>query len=207
MIAIIDYGAGNLGSVHKAFRHLGADVIVTDDPRVVARAHKLVLPGVGAFAHCMGGLESIEMAGATKDFIDSGRPFLGICVGLQMLFDYSEEMGRSPGLSVLNGGVVRFSPDGRDGERLKIPHMGWNTLNIREDSVLFRGLAQQERVYFVHSFYPIPDDNALVSATSEYGVEFCCAVERDNLHAVQFHPEKSGEAGLRILRNFANITT
>jgi imidazole glycerol-phosphate synthase subunit HisH len=219
MIAIIDYGAGNLGSVHKAFKHIGADVLVTADADVVARADKLVLPGVGAFAHCMAGLAGVRLAEATKTFITSGRPFLGICVGLQMLFEESEEMGSTPGLGVLPGRVVRFQfDDGRrttdDGQicnpqsavrNLKVPHVGWNVLDFREDAPLFQGLSQGDRVYFVHSYYPEPADSSCVTATTDYGYAFCCAVQRGNVHATQFHPEKSGAVGLQILRNFAAL--
>jgi glutamine amidotransferase len=208
MISIIDYGAGNLGSVYKAFRYIGADVNVTNDPAVVERADALVLPGVGAFTHCMMGLESVHLADSTRAFIESGRPFLGICVGLQMLFDSSEEMGDSRGLGVLPGKVMRFDFDDRPSSivhRLKIPHIGWNAVEFRQDAALFRGLDQDERVYFVHSFFPKPDDVSIVSATSDYGGPFCCAIERGNVHATQFHPEKSGAVGLRILRNFVRL--
>src|SRR5512143_3907418 len=143
MIAIIDYGAGNLGSVYKALRHIGADVEVTADASVVSRADKLVLPGVGAFAHCMSGLASVNLIEATKQFIRSGRPFLGICVGLQMLFDESEEMGSTPGLGVLRGRIVKFRFDQMEtGDTLKVPHIGWNAITFREDAPLFRGLSQ-----------------------------------------------------------------
>lgn len=218
MIAIIDYGAGNLGSVYKAFKYIGTDVCVTSDPRVVENADSLVLPGVGAFSHCMRGLAGVNLTEATTRFIDSGRPFLGICVGLQMLFDESEEMGASPGLGVLGGRVVRFRFDGagkgtswdreatsESNSRLKVPHIGWNELRFATESLLFRGLNQGDRVYFVHSYYPEPADDSVVSATSEYGYRFCCAIQRGNVHATQFHPEKSGDVGLRILRNFASI--
>lgn len=215
MIAIIDYGAGNLGSVYKAFRYIGADVEVTNDPAVVARADRLVLPGVGAFSHCMSGLAGVDLVEATKAFIRSGRPFLGICVGLQMLFDTSEEGGESPGLGLLPGRVVRFdfgrsgvrafSRCGNSPERLKVPHIGWNTLAFRPDAPLFAGLRQGDRVYFVHSYYPEPEDSSIVTATSDYGYAFCCAVQSGNLHATQFHPEKSGAVGLAILRNFASL--
>jgi imidazole glycerol-phosphate synthase subunit HisH len=210
MIAIIDYGAGNLGSVHKAFKHIGADVQVTADPDVVLRADKLVLPGVGAFAHCMSGLARVEMEDATREFIASGRSFLGICVGLQMLFDESEEMGSTRGLGVLPGRVVKFRFSGsrstpNDLTTLKVPHIGWNALAFRQDAALFKGLNQGDRVYFVHSYYPAPADRSCESATTEYGYEFCCAVERQNVHATQFHPEKSGAVGLKILRNFAAL--
>jgi len=213
MIAIIDYGAGNLGSVYKAFKYIGANVEVTADPRVVEHADQLVLPGVGAFCHCMQGLEVVRMAAATRRFIDSGRPFLGICVGLQMLFDSSEELsgGVQPtGLGILPGTVVKFdfaSVNGAEPEThaLKVPHIGWNTLSFRPDAPLFEGLSQGERVYFVHSYYPAPEDPAVVTATSDYGYSFCCAVQKGNVHATQFHPEKSGAAGLQILRNFTQL--
>lgn len=213
MIAIIDYGAGNLGSVYKAFKHIGADVEVTDEARVVDSADALVLPGVGAFAHCMTGLGRVGMTDATKRFIASGRPFLGICVGLQMLFEESDEMGSSPGLGVLPGRVVRFDFDVPNAQRptpnvrLKVPHIGWNELAFREDATLFRGLSQADRVYFVHSYYPRPTDSSLISAECDYGGRFCCAVQKENVHATQFHPEKSGAVGLAILRNFASLAS
>jgi glutamine amidotransferase len=211
MIAIIDYGAGNLGSVYKAFKYIGADVEVTADPDVVSRADSLVLPGVGAFSHCMQGLASVRLADATYSFIESGRPFLGICVGLQMLFDESEERGSTPGLGILPGKVVKFRFDEpiRNPQsairNLKVPHIGWNTLSFRPDAPLFQGLAQGDRAYFVHSYYPEPADPSVTTATSDYGVEFCCAVQRGNVHATQFHPEKSGAVGLQILRNFTRL--
>lgn len=209
MIAIIDYGAGNLGSVYKAFKHIGAEVHVTSDPQEVLRADRLVLPGVGAFTHCMQRLEGVHLTEATSAFIRSGRPFLGICVGLQMLFETSEEMGTSPGLGILPGRVVRFRFDtpGENGRSaLKIPHIGWNSLRFRPDALLFRGLSEGDRVYFVHSYYPEPTDTSVVSATSDYGYDFCAAVEWRNVHATQFHPEKSGALGLQILRNFATLS-
>jgi len=204
MIAIIDYGAGNLGSVYKAFKYIGAEVEVTADPGVVMRADSLVLPGVGAFSHCMRGLDSVGMTEATRKFIESGRPFLGICVGLQMLFESSEEMGSEPGLGILSGRVVRFRFDEAN-RNLKVPHIGWNTLSYRSDAPLFKGIEQGDRAYFVHSYYPAPDDPAVSVATSDYGEPFCCAVQRDNVHATQFHPEKSGAIGLQILRNFVSM--
>jgi glutamine amidotransferase len=204
MIAIIDYGAGNLGSVYKAFKYIGADVQVTADPEVVERADSLVLPGVGAFSHCMQGLESVNLTGATRKFIESGRPFLGICVGLQMLFDESEERGEACGLRILPGKVVKFRFPDRT-ENLKVPHIGWNTLSFRPDAPMFQGLNQGDRAYFVHSYYPDPADSGVVTATSEYGYSFCCAIQRGNVHATQFHPEKSGAVGLQILRNFIHL--
>jgi imidazole glycerol-phosphate synthase subunit HisH len=205
MIAIIDYGAGNLGSVYKAFRFIGTDVQVTSDHATVERADGLVLPGVGAFTHCMQGLETVGLTAATKDFIGSGRPFLGICVGLQMLFDESAEMGTSPGLGVLPGRVVRFDFPETEARVLKVPHIGWNALAFGPEATLFRGLNQGDRAYFVHSYYPAPAEPSVVSATTDYGGAFCCAVERGNIHATQFHPEKSGAVGLHMLRNFAAL--
>jgi imidazole glycerol-phosphate synthase subunit HisH len=210
MIAVIDFGAGNLGSVHKALKYVSPDVVVTADPEVVERADKLVLPGVGAFCHCMEGLAAVRLTEVTRGFIRSGRPFLGICVGLQMLFDESEEMGASAGLGVLGGKVVRFDsarmvPDSEEEGALKVPHIGWNSLHFRDDAPLFAGLDQGERVYFVHSYHPEPTDETVVTATADYGYRFCCAVQESNVHAVQFHPEKSGAVGLHILRNFTSL--
>lgn len=204
MIAIIDYGAGNLGSVTKALRAAPADVEVTRDAEVIRRADGLVLPGVGAFTHCMDGLARAGLVEPTLAFIESGKPFLGICVGLQMLFDTSDEMGETPGLGVLHGRVRRFEFDAEHRD-LKVPHIGWNALDFRADAALFAGLDQGDRVYFVHSYYPVPDDPSVVSATTEYGYRFCAAVEYRNVHATQFHPEKSGAVGLRILRNFVRL--
>lgn len=212
MIAIIDYGAGNLGSVYKALQYIGAEVEVTADPAVVARADKLVLPGVGAFTHCMNGLARVGLVGSVKEFIKTGRPFLGICVGLQMLFESSEEMGVSPGLAILPGRVVkfhfsnsRFTPHASRPTPLKVPHIGWNALSFRADAPLFAGLNQGDRVYFVHSYYPEPADPSIVTATTDYGYSFCCAIQSGNIHATQFHPEKSGAVGLQILRNFVSL--
>jgi glutamine amidotransferase len=206
MIAVIDYGAGNLGSVYKALRAANGEAEVTRDPETIRRADGLVLPGVGAFTHCMNGLASAGLVEPTLAYLATGRPFLGICVGLQMLFDASDEMGMSPGLGVLRGRVVRFAFDGENAD-LKIPHIGWNSIDFRPDAPLFAGLHPGDRVYFVHSFYPVPDDPSIVTATSEYGYRFCAAIQVGNVHATQFHPEKSGAVGLRILRNFAALCT
>ena len=206
MIAVIDYGAGNLGSVYKAFKYLGAAVQVVDDEPSVQRADALVLPGVGAFAHCMRGLERVRLTDATRRFISAGKPFLGICVGFQMLFEASDEMGASPGLGILPGRVVRFDGGPRSAVGgLKVPHIGWNELRFREDAALFKGLNQGDRAYFVHSYYPKPADDSITSAVTEYGKVICAAIEKDNIHATQFHPEKSGAVGLQILRNFTSL--
>ena len=189
-LAVLDFGMGNLRSVAKAMERVGASVDVT--PQVPANADALVVPGQGAFGSCLVNL------GPAKDdvaaWIRDGKPFLGICLGLQVLFESSEE-GGGPGLGILEGKVVRF-PDGH-----KIPHIGWNEVRCTREAPLFAGIEPGARFYFCHSFYPdAPPD--VVSATSDYGVDFCCAVWRDNVHAVQFHPEKSGEHGLALLENF-----
>jgi glutamine amidotransferase len=206
MIAIVDYGMANLRSVEKALERVGGDPVITGDPAVVAQADKVVLPGVGAFCAAMTNLQSHGMDVAVLDAIRSGKPFLGICLGLQMLFDKSSEMGSAAGLGLLRGKVVRFFEEGvpPGGEGLKVPHIGWNSLDVREDSRLLEGLDPGVRVYFVHSYYPEPEDGAVIAATSEYGTTFCCAVERGNVAATQFHPEKSGAVGLHILRNFVS---
>ncbi|MCX6361205.1 MAG: imidazole glycerol phosphate synthase subunit HisH, partial [Armatimonadetes bacterium] len=158
----------------------------------------------GAFGHCMSGLESANMRGPVLDFIASGRPFLGICVGLQMLFAESVEMGNRQGLGVIDGRVIRFGDE--VGAGLKIPQIGWNSVRCRPGAALFEGIPQDTRFYFVHSYYPSPGSASVVSATADYGGEFCCAVEVGNVHATQFHPEKSGSAGLAVLRNFAALS-
>ncbi len=204
MIAIIDYGMANLRSVEKALAAVGGDPRITSDPRVVAEADKVVLPGVGAFGASMANLNRSGLREAALGAIDAGKPFLGICVGLQMLFERGMEMGETPGLGVLGGSVVEFfaqeTPEAAIG--LKVPHVGWNTLNRPRDSRLLHGLKPDARVYFVHSYYPEPLDAGLVAATTDYGLDFCSAIERGNLAATQFHPEKSGAVGLQILRNF-----
>jgi glutamine amidotransferase len=200
MIAIVDYGMANLRSVQK----VGGDPVVTGDPEVVARAEKVVLPGVGAFCAAMQNLQQSGLREAVVQGVQAGKPFLGICLGLQMLFEESSEMGATPGLSLLPGKVVRFFAEGTppEAKALKVPHIGWNALRFPRPSRLFAGLQEGDRVYFVHSYYPQPAASALVAATSDYGVEFCCAIEQDNIAATQFHPEKSGAVGMQILRNF-----
>ncbi|HZO91591.1 MAG TPA: imidazole glycerol phosphate synthase subunit HisH [Chthonomonadaceae bacterium] len=206
MIAIVDYGMANLRSVEKALARVGGDPVITRDPQVVAAADKVVLPGVGAFCAAMTNLERSGLRNAVRQAIDAGKPFLGICLGLQLLFEESTEMGVTPGLGVLPGRVVGFFEDGRtpEAEGLKVPHIGWNSLRPRGGARLFHGLEEGAYVYFVHSYYPVPCDAGLIAATSDYGGAFCCAVERGNLAATQFHPEKSGAVGLQILRNFVS---
>ena len=204
MIVIVDYGMGNLRSVGKAFLSQGIDASVTRDPGEIARADGLVLPGVGAFGDCMKNLAEYGLVDHIKEHVDSGKPFLGICLGLQVLFEGSDESPDVPGLGILEGRVVRFSPT--EEERLKVPHMGWNRVSIKKESPVLAGIPDGSWFYFVHSYYPAPKDPGVVAVTSNYGVEFTAAVARDNLFACQFHPEKSSADGLRILRNFAALT-
>ncbi len=208
MIAIVDYGMGNLRSVQKALQKLGFDAEITADADEVRRADKLILPGVGAFGAAMENLRRAGLDMAIRQFIESGKPFLGICLGLQLLFDFSEESWgaeREQGLGILRGKVVRF-PEGLtdpQGKPMKVPHIGWNALHFTRRDDLFEGVEEGAHVYFVHSYFPVPEQDEVVTAVSDYGVTFCCAVRRENVRAVQFHPEKSSTVGLRILRNFA----
>ena len=190
-------------SVHKALLKVGAEVRIVQDPTGLLDARAAVLPGVGAFDDCIHALERQELIEATRKFILSGRPFLGICVGYQALFERSEEFNsRAPGLGVFRGSVVRFTE--RDG--LKIPQIGWNQLEISQpDCPLFRGVPDGSYVYFVHSFFPKPDDSAIVAARTTYGESFASAVWRENVFATQFHPEKSQKIGLRLLQNFVEL--
>jgi len=206
MIAIIDYGMGNLRSVQKGFEKVGFDAVVTADPKVVLAADKVVLPGVGAFRDCIRNLEEGGFIEPILRVIREGRPFLGICLGLQLLFSESEEFGLHKGLDVIPGRVVRF-PEGmvENGEKLAVPHMGWNQLSVRSPSPLLAGIPDGTNVYFVHSYYVIPDDPAVVATTTGYGIEFCSSIWKDNVVAAQFHPEKSQEQGLKILKNFGEL--
>lgn len=199
MIAVLDYGAGNLQSVVKAFQFIGCETAVTSVPSCLEGADAAVLPGVGAFGDAMGRLKNSGLEKPVLDFIRSGKPFLGICLGLQMLFEESEEAPGVPGLGVLRGRVLRIP----ETPGLKIPHVGWNSLDLRERGGLFARLGEQPYVYFVHSYYLKAADPAAVTATADYGVTIDAAVRRGNLFATQFHPEKSGRAGLQMLRNFA----
>jgi len=206
MIAVADYGAGNLGSVVKALRFVGVAPLVTHDAADLGRADALVVPGVGAFAHCMKGLRDHGLDVGVRRFIATGRPMLGICIGMQMLFGESEEGGRTPGLNVLSGRVKRFTVDATMGtDALKVPHMGWNLIVCRPDVPLFRGLPESPMVYFVHSYYAVPGDPEVVAAETDYGGRFCSAVRSGNVYGTQFHPEKSGSVGLEILRNFVAL--
>jgi glutamine amidotransferase len=206
MIAIIDYGMGNLRSVQKGFEKVGFDAVVTRDPAVVLQAHKVVLPGVGAFRDCMRNLEQGGFVEPILRVIREGRPFLGICVGMQLLLTDSVEFGLYQGLNVIPGHVLRF-PAGMtaQGEKLAVPHMGWNQLSIRRPAPILEGIEDGANVYFVHSYYEMPDDETAVAATAVYGVEFCAALWKDNIMATQFHPEKSQAVGLRMLKNFGDM--
>jgi glutamine amidotransferase len=200
-IAIVDYGMGNLRSVAKAFERLGAAAEVTRDPERIASAPGVVLPGVGAFGACMANLTSLGLVQPVKQAIGAGRPFLGICLGMQLLFDESEEFGPVAGLGVLRGRVVRFAADAAR----KIPHMGWNSLRIVRRAPTLAGIEDDAYVYFVHSYYPVPADPGVVATTTAYGPEFASSVARDNVFACQFHPEKSQQVGLRLLDNFVRV--
>jgi imidazole glycerol-phosphate synthase subunit HisH len=201
MIAIIDYGMGNLRSVQKGFEKVGVAATVTGDPAVVARASKVVLPGVGAFGDAMRELRDRRLVQPVRQAIESGKPFLGICLGLQLLFDVGHEGGRHDGLGVLRGEVIRFNVPAE----LKVPHMGWNQLSIRRPAPLLAGLADGVHVYFVHSYYVVPREDEVIATETDYGGAFTSMIWRDNLFATQFHPEKSQAEGLRILRNFAEL--
>ena len=204
-IAVIDYEMGNLRSVQKALEHVGADAVITRDPDVLMGAAAAVLPGVGAFGACMENLRRHGLVEPVKIFAASGRPFLGICVGMQILFEESEEFGPVPGLGILPGKIVRFAPDPA-GKR-KVPQMGWNALRIVKRAPHLAGLKDGAQVYFVHSYYPQPSDSEIVATTTDYGVTFASSVWRDNVFATQFHPEKSQHAGLRLLGNFVRAAS
>jgi len=203
VIAVIDYGAGNLRSVHKALFKVGADVRIARRPEELADARAVVLPGVGAFDDCIQALARQALLEASRKFIQTGRPFLGICVGYQALFEKSEEFNScAAGLSIFQGKVVRFA--GKDG--LKVPQIGWNQLElVKPDCPLFRGIPGGSYVYFVHSFFPQPADPSIVATRTTYGETFASSVWRDNVFATQFHPEKSQKVGLQLLANFVEL--
>lgn len=203
-VAIVDYGMGNLRSVEQALRHAAPDakIVVTDDAAVIAQAGRVVFPGQGAMPDCMRELDARGLRNAVINAAKT-KPFLGICIGLQMLFEHSAE-GDVPGLGVLTGDVLRFAGGMQDteGNKLKVPHMGWNQVHHLTDHPLWSGIAQDARFYYVHSYYVKPQDQSLIQATSDYPAPFVCAVARGNLFGVQFHPEKSQAAGLKLLQNF-----
>ncbi|OUQ28424.1 imidazole glycerol phosphate synthase subunit HisH [Lachnoclostridium sp. An131] len=201
MIAIIDYDAGNLKSVEKALQSLGEDVLVTRDRQELLSADKVILPGVGNFGDAMEKLEGFGLVNVIQDVIRQGKPFLGICLGLQLLFERSEEAPGVKGLGILKGEILRIP----DGDGLKVPHIGWNSLKLQNQGRLFVGLEEEPYVYFVHSYYLKAADSQIVKAVTEYGVPIDASVEQGNVYACQFHPEKSSRTGLAILKNFAEL--
>jgi len=201
MIVIVDYQMGNLRSVQQGFERVGHRAIITSDPEQVAKAEKLVLPGVGAFGDAITELRHRDLVQPICEVIQSGRPFLGICLGLQLLFEVSYEGGEHEGLGILPGKVVRFNLP----EQYKVPHMGWNQSIIRHRAPILKDLAEGTHFYFVHSYYVVPEDPEVVAIEVEYHQPFCAMVWRDNLFATQFHPEKSQQQGLSLLRNFADL--
>ena len=199
MIAIVDYGMGNLRSVEKGFLKVGLNARVVSDPRAVDNAQGVVLPGVGAFRDCMKNLKGMSLIESVVRSIRKGKPYPGICLGLQVLFTESEEFGIHKGFDILKGKVVRFQIN------LKVPHMGWNNVKIQRRPPIFDGIQDKAFFYFVHSFYVVPDDNDVVATTTDYGITFASMVWKENIFATQFHPEKSQETGLRILKNFGDF--
>lgn len=204
-IAVIDYDSGNLRSVQKALESVGADAVLTRDPGFIREADAVVLPGQGAFLDCITKLENFGLVNAVRDRILDDSPFLGICVGFQLLFESSEEHGVTPGFGIFKGRVVRFPHNLEvDGRRLKVPHMGWNTLRKTKDVDVLADVNDGDHVYFVHSYYPVPEDPSIAATMTGYGLDFASSVARGNLYACQFHPEKSQRVGLRILKAFWN---
>lgn len=201
MIAIIDYGAGNIQSVSKALAHIGCEAFITRDKDKILKADGAVLPGVGSFGDTMDTMIEYGIKDTVIEYTKSGKPFLGICLGLQLLFPKSEESPDAKGLGIFDGSITKIP----SGEGLKIPHIGWNSLDIKKSDGLFKGIGKNPYVYFVHSYFLNASDKSIVSAQTEYGVTIDAAVEKGNVYATQFHPEKSGETGLKILRNFADI--
>lgn len=201
MIAIIDYGAGNIQSVKKALNYIGCDTFITNDKTKISNADGVILPGVGSFGDTMDSINSYGLKDSIIEYTKSGKPFLGICLGLQLLFPKSDESPDKDGLGIFDGNVKKIPSD----TGLKIPHIGWNSLDIKKQDGLFKGIDKNPYVYFVHSYFLDAKNKNIVSAQTEYGVKIDAAIENNNVFAVQFHPEKSGETGLKILKNFADI--
>ena len=201
MIGIIDYDAGNIKSVEKALHYLGEETVVSRDPQVLLNADKVILPGVGSFGDAMNNLNKFGLVPVIKEITDKGTPFLGICLGLQLLFESSDETPGVEGLGLLKGKIVKIPP----AQGLKIPHMGWNSLHLQNDGRLFKGIPEETYVYFVHSYYLQAEELEIVKATTQYGVTIHASDEKDNIFACQFHPEKSSKYGLKILENFAKL--
>ena len=202
MIAIIDYDAGNIKSVEKALQKLGQEVVITRDANVILHADRVILPGVGAFGDAMENLKKYQLDKVIYQVVENGTPFLGICLGLQLLFERSDETPGVDGLGILKGEILRIP----DHENLKIPHMGWNSLHFQNEGRLFKGLPEESYVYFVHSYYLKANEEEIVKATTEYSTTIHASVEKGNVFACQFHPEKSSDVGLQILKNFVELT-
>jgi imidazole glycerol-phosphate synthase subunit HisH len=200
LIAIIDYGMGNLRSVTNALEKLGADAVVTRDKKVIKASRAIILPGVGAFGKCIENLKKLELLGFIKETIEEGKQYLGICLGMQVLFESSEEAPGIAGMGVLKGTVPRFTGN------IKIPHMGWNNVKVEKETEILKGIENSEYFYFVHSYYCSPEDKEIVATTTPYGEEFVSSVQKNNIFACQFHPEKSQKVGLQLLQNFVNIS-
>lgn len=206
-IAIIDYGMGNLKSVKKAFTAIGLEATITSDPEAIIKANKVVLPGVGAFRDAIDTLNRTGLGDAAKEAVKKGTPLLGICLGMQLMFDKSYEYGEYEGLHLLPGEIIHFKPENMrlpNGESLKVPHMGWNNLEIVKEAPLFSGIKKDSCVYFVHSYY-LETTADVVSAYTNYGSRIAVAAQKDNVYATQFHPEKSGNVGIQILKNFGGL--
>jgi imidazole glycerol-phosphate synthase subunit HisH len=199
MITIIDYGVGNLRSVQKGFEHVGLKAEIVDNPEAVVNAPAVVLPGVGAFRDAMESLKKTGMDQAVQEVVKKGTPLLGICLGLQLLFDSSEEFGLTEGLGIIPGKVVKFD------ERLKIPHMGWNEMEIVNPNPIIKGIPNGSAFYFVHSYYCLPDNTKDIVTATEYGIKYTSIAAKDNVFGIQFHPEKSSSLGLQILKNFGEL--
>jgi glutamine amidotransferase len=204
MIAIIDYDAGNIKSVEKALQFLGQEAVITSDRETIMNADKAILPGVGAFGDAMNKIRERGLEEVIHDFVDTGKPFLGICLGLQLIFEKSEESPEATGLGLLKGTITKI-PTEVNGVSHKVPQIGWNNIVVNPDSKLLAGLGENPYVYFVHSYYLKAENSDEVAATTEYGVKIDCAVEKGNVMATQFHPEKSSDVGLKILTNFINL--
>lgn len=201
MISIIDYDAGNIRSVEKAFNYFGQEITITRDPKILMNSDKVILPGVGAFEDAMNQIRKYDLEPVIKDYVATGKPFFGICLGLQLLFEGSDEGKGVEGLSILKGGIHKIP----DSPGLKIPHMGWNSLELMNNGRLFKGIPNQSYVYFVHSYYLEAEDPSIVTATTEYSTTIHASVESGNVFACQFHPEKSSSVGLQIIKNFIEL--
>jgi glutamine amidotransferase len=201
MISIIDYGMGNLRSVQKAFEYLGYDAVITDNKKTISDASHIVLPGVGAFKDAIEALDAHGLVDTISNSIDSGKPFLGICLGMQLLFEKSYENGEYNGLSILEGEVVKFNLS----SDYKVPHMGWNKIDVKKGNI-FCSDEKDQYVYFVHSYHVVPTDEDVIATTTNYGYDFTSAVCKDNVFATQFHPEKSGKTGLKMLKRFGELS-